>query len=87
MVITESETASRNKTLRTNETDMSVCVFDNPATMARECWQDKKLVFSCSYLTLESFTKKAIPAKYFFYGANIGPWKEGQLIGDNEAKP
>jgi hypothetical protein len=60
-----------------------VCTYDNPATMARECWSDGVLRYSYSVTLLES--SKPISSKHFFFGANIGPWKTGQLVGDSEA--
>jgi len=62
---------------------MSVCTYDNPATMARECWQDGKLL--CHYTADLLSSKKRIPGHLFFFGANIGPWKTGQLCGDASA--
>ena len=58
-----------------------VCTFDNPATCARECWQDGRLL--CAYQEDLFFLKRwPIPASLFFFGANIGPWRDGQLVGD-----
>lgn len=64
---------------------MAVCTYDNPATMARECWADEKLVCSYPFHTMPCFTGKPIPAYRFFFGANIGPWKKGQINGDPAA--
>jgi hypothetical protein len=66
--------------------DMAICIYDNPATMARECWQDGRLL--CKYDALLFLRKLApwetqpVPAEQFFFGANIGDWKTGQLVGD-----
>ena len=30
---------------------MAVCTYDNPSTMARECWQDVRLL--CHYKAVE----------------------------------
>lgn len=68
---------------------MPVCVFDNPATMARECWQNGRLL--CSYYSGLFLRKRApgetqpIPPELFFFGANVGPWTSGRLIGDPNA--
>ena len=72
---------------------MTTCTIDNPATMARECWQDGKLV--CSYPALLFMHKSTrdpsksawddLPAERRFFGANVGPWKDGQVLGDAEA--
>ena len=62
---------------------MKTCVYDNPATMARECWQDGKLV--CHYKADLFALKEPIPARKFFFGANIGDWVTGQIVGDKEA--
>jgi hypothetical protein len=64
---------------------MAACIYDNPATMARECWQDGELI--CHYASdlLLPFAKEPIPAEHFFFGANIGPWKLGQMVGDADS--
>ena len=64
---------------------MAVCTYDNPATMARECWQDGKLI--CHYKASLLYLREPIPSEYFFFGANVGPWQEGQLVGDPDAIP
>lgn len=53
--------------------------------MARECWQSKKLLCHYKARLLQPFAKEPIPAEYFFFGANIGQWKEGQIVGDESA--
>jgi hypothetical protein len=60
---------------------MKTCTYDNPATMRRECWIDGRLI--CSY-AMEVFLREMGAAPIFF-GANIGDWKTGQLIGDKDA--
>lgn len=63
---------------------MKCCVYDNPATMQRECWVDGKIIYaysSCLFF-IEPFP---VPPEYFFFGANIGPWETGQLVGDKYA--
>jgi len=65
-----------------------VCTYDNPATMARECWQDGKLLCSYSaklFLLRPLPGDHPIPSGFFFFGANIGPWETGQLWGDAAA--
>ncbi len=63
---------------------LHILTYDNPATMRRECWQDGKLL--CAYSSILYFLKEwPVPASKYFFGANIGPWKEGQFIGDMEA--
>lgn len=57
-----------------------VCTFDNPATMRRECWRDGELVVAYSAEIIEG--KEPIPPEHLFFGANIGPWKTGQLVGE-----
>lgn len=63
---------------------MSVCTYDNPATMQRECWQDGRLLcaYSAEFWALKRWR---IPAHIFFFGANVGDWKTGQLFGDIDA--
>jgi hypothetical protein len=63
---------------------MSVCTIDNPATMQRECWHDGKLICAVhgALFFIEPFP---VPRERFFFGANIGDWKTGQIIGDPKA--
>ena len=63
---------------------MSVCTYDNPDSMARECWQDGELIcsYQASLLMRDPFP---LPPEAFFFGANIGPWETGQLHGDPKA--
>ncbi len=64
----------------------AVCTYDNPATMARECWLDGELI--CQYDSNLFFLKDwPVPPQQFFFGANTGDWKTGQLVGDKEALP
>jgi len=59
------------------------CVFDNPASMARECWQDGKLL---AFITSALMATKGFNGgKNIFFGLNVGPWKTGQLLGDADA--
>ena len=64
---------------------MATCTYDNPATMCRECWQDGKLL--CSYSSMLMMSKESWPPPphKFFFGANIGDWKTGQMVGDRSA--
>lgn len=62
---------------------MACCTCDNPKTMARECWQDGRLL--CKYDASLLLSRPPIPREYLFFGANTGPWKEGQLCGDPAA--
>ena len=60
------------------------CTYDNPITMSRECWQNGVLL--CSYQSkLFAMEPFPVPPKHFFFGANVGDWHEGQLIGDKQA--
>lgn len=63
---------------------MPVCTFDNPATMARECWSDGRMIcrYQANLFFIDPFP---VTADRFFFGANIGNWKTGQLHGDIEA--
>ena len=38
-----------------------------------------------SSLILPPFAKRPIPGHLFFFGANIGPWESGQMVGDPSA--
>ena len=64
---------------------MAVCTYDNPATMCRECWQDGKLLFSYSVALMMQKGCWPPPPRHFFFGANIGDWKLGQMVGDGAA--
>lgn len=61
-----------------------VCTYDNPNTFSRECWQDGRLIYA---LSEEVFflTKWPLRPRDFFFGAAIGPWKDGQVVGDPAA--
>ena len=60
---------------------MKICTYDNPASMARECWQDGELIrhYQAQLYFLKEWT---VPREHYFFGANIGHWKEGQIVGD-----
>lgn len=62
---------------------MCTCVYDNPDTMQRECWQDGRLVRGIDAVLL--LEPRAIPDGRLFFGANIGPWNKGQMVGDAAA--
>jgi len=57
-----------------------VCTYDSPR-MRRECWQNRKLIYAidCSLLYAKGFSGP------IFFGANIGEWETGQIVGDPEA--
>lgn len=62
---------------------MKCCTYDNPKTMQRECWREGELL--CSYSFEIFYQPLMIPSKDLFFGANIGPWKAGQIVGNKEA--
>jgi len=66
---------------------MAICVYDNVTTMSRECWQAGRLVYSYDAKLLQPFARQPVPAKHYFFGANIGPWVPGQMVGDPSAIP
>ena len=61
---------------------ISVCTFDNPVRMARECWINGKIVAAYSF---ELIIANDIPAEYYFFGANVGLWNGGKIWGDIDA--
>ena len=61
---------------------MKTCVYDNPNTMARECWQDGKLFYSYSAELISQKGHWPPPRKYFVKQSDIGNWKTGQIVGD-----
>ncbi len=64
---------------------MSVCAYDNPITMNRECWQNGKMICHYSCNILRPYSDKPFPRDLFFFGANTGNWEPGKLIGDKNA--
>ena len=56
---------------------MKTCVYDNPITMARECWCDGELKLHYQ----AEFLMGVVQPKINFI-ANIGDWKMGQYIGN-----
>lgn len=64
---------------------MAVCTYDNPNTMARECWQNGRLLCFYRASILPPLAKKPIPADIFFMGANVGEWQECRIVGDSSA--
>lgn len=70
---------------------MPACTYDNPATMARECWQDGRML--CSYSAALLLRKPStgetqpIPGEHLFFGANVGDWNPGQVVGEGSALP
>lgn len=64
---------------------MTVCTYDNPATMRRECWQDGRLIHAYDS-ALYALMVWPVPARAYFFGANIGDWKAGQMVGDPSAR-
>lgn len=65
--------------------DRKVATYDNPSTQCRECWSNGSLIASYKMPLLVAQGYWPPPAKLFFFGANIGPWKEGQIVGDAAA--
>lgn len=63
---------------------METCTYDSPASMQREVWRDGHLLAAYSY-KLFFLTKWPVPARNFHMGANVGIWKEGQIIGSKDA--
>lgn len=69
---------------------MSCCVYDNPATSQRECWQDGKLVVSYKaelFLSKKEFEQRSRRGMKVFFGANVGEFNSGQIVGDISAMP
>lgn len=62
---------------------MSVAVYDNPATMAREAWQDGKRL--CHVTAAQLMTKDFRGHPRMFFGLNVGQWETGRVIGDRDA--
>lgn len=60
-----------------------VCIYDNPATFAREAWMNGKLRghTQATVLLSKGFNGGSWWPFYF----NCGPWTPGRVIGDKEA--
>lgn len=69
------------------------CVYDNPKSMMRECWQDGRLLCAYSYLFFFPSAVRNmmnVPPKssvVFFFGCDQIPWSVGRISGDKEALP
>lgn len=50
--------------------------------MRRECWENGKIVYSIDAFALVQKGGTGFP---IFFGANVGPWKTGQIIGNPKA--
>ena len=79
----------RRKRRESGKKPIIVCVYDNFDTMSRECWQNGRLLYSYSAVALESkpasWETQSIPSEYLFFGANVGSWVPGRLIGERSA--
>lgn len=63
-----------------------ICVYDNPTTMSRECWQDGVLQYAITVAAMYYKRSFPIPARYIHMGANcLGEFKAGQYVGDLDA--
>ena len=79
----------RRKRRESGKKPIIVCVYDNVDTMCRECWQNGRLLYSYSAASIEtkpaSWETQPIPSEYLFFGANVGSWVPGRLIGEKSA--
>lgn len=64
---------------------IKTCAYDNPSTFCRELYVDGKLICHYTAELLESV--HGIPPRHFHMGANVGPWKSGQIVGDHTTLP
>lgn len=61
-----------------------ICVYDNPVTMRRECWQDGTLV--CSLSAEMIVDREHIPYTAVFMGLDLSwEWKGERYFGDKKA--
>lgn len=65
--------------------ECKVCTYDNPGTQRRECWQNGRLL--CFYSAEVLLSKQPPRGNSLFFGANVGDWNPGQLVGDASAMP
>lgn len=61
------------------------CVYDNPATMAREAFSQGKLLYAMQAELLLSKGFRGFRDMPFYM--NVGPWSPGRVIGDRTAMP
>ncbi len=59
------------------------CIYDNPATMCREYWENKKLI--CSLSVHKIFTKEIISEPAWVKKFKKTPWIPGAIEGDENA--
>ena len=62
---------------------MKVCIYDNPATMAREAWQDGGMIGHTQAKLLLSAEFHGYSTWPFIF--NVGPWEQGMVYGDETA--
>ena len=60
---------------------LRTCVYDSPKGR-RECWENGTLIYAIDALLL---VRKGGPGFPIFFGANIGPFETGQIVGDPKA--
>lgn len=63
---------------------MKVCQYDNPATMCRELWQDRKMIAHLS-ADLLCMKTRFTGDKYMHFGFDLSEWKTGKTRGDKQA--
>ncbi len=58
-----------------------VATYDNPKTMMREAHVDGQIIMAMSLKLME-----VLPDDFVWpMEVNVGPWKEGQIVGDPNA--
>lgn len=62
--------------------DAKWCLYDNPNTMRRECWEDGQMKASIAFEILYAARKYTLPLSHWH--AKVG-WSEGQCIGNVNA--
>lgn len=64
---------------------MTVCVYDKPDTMAREHWENGKLLYNIKLHPIVAVVDKFVPPEYYIFDEDIRDWNPGQIIGNPEA--
>lgn len=62
---------------------ITICTYDNPATMTREAWQDGKILCSITARLLSDRDFKGGP--HFPFMLNSGIFASGKIIGNPKA--
>ena len=63
---------------------MKFCVYDNPMTMTRQCWQDGELISTCSSEAITHAGNPTLGLPRWMLNA-MREWSPGRMLGDVDA--